>query len=111
MSKRFNINMDEILKNSKFIDPSEYHKKRDEARKAEEERYSKDLKDENLRVENMECPLCRSTEKERRVSSISNGVMGPGYNSRKIADHYICMSCGIHYSDLNKKDIRPPKHL
>ncbi len=111
MSRRFKSSMEEILKDAKPIDMSEYYKRMDEERKIAEERYSSALKEEETRVKNMKCPLCKSKKKERNISSVSNGVMGPGHHSRKIADHYICMDCGIHYSDLNKQDIQPPSGI
>jgi len=111
MSKRTKVSLNEILKDAKPIDMSEYHRRREEERKADEERYRRELKEEEERVKKMTCPLCKSTEKERNVSSISNGVMGPGYHSRKIADHYVCMNCGVHYSDLNRKEIVSPSRI
>ena len=111
MSKRIKSSVEELLKNAKPIDMSDYYQRRDEERKRAEEKYRNELKEEKERVEKMTCPLCKSKNKERNVSTISNGVMGTGYHSKKIADHYICMDCGIHYSDLNKKEIVPPSRI
>lgn len=61
------------------------------ARKTEEERIAK-----------MKCPFCKSKLKTHFVQAKSNGICGPGHYSRIQIEYYICLDCGIHYSDLNK---------
>ena len=52
----------------------------------------------------MECPVCKSTDKGRHVEYERNGVYGPGSFSKKTNEYFVCFGCGVHYTDLNKKD-------
>jgi C4-type Zn-finger protein len=79
--------------------------------KKEEEKYYKEVEQEKDRVKNMTCPCCKSTDKQHFVQSENNGVMGSGYSSWVIQSYYVCMSCGIHYSDLSSKEIEKPYSL
>jgi DNA-directed RNA polymerase subunit RPC12/RpoP len=58
---------------------------------------------EAKRLENIECPLCKSKNKKHINIRKNNGIIGPGYHSSSIIDFYLCLDCGIHYSDINKK--------
>lgn len=71
--------------------------------------YSERVKQEEARVASMTCPCCKSTEKIHNVDSENNGVLGPGYSVNILADYYICKSCGVHYSDLNKAELVYPE--
>lgn len=57
---------------------------------------------EEKRIAKIKCPVCKFTKKTRFVQSRNNGVIGPGYHSHIENEYYICLECGIHYSDLNK---------
>jgi len=110
-SKREKINFGSINEGKwKPLEIDWEARKKDQEKKikASQERYEKESKEESARIENMECPCCKSTEKERFLKSIDNGICGPGYHSRITDDYYVCQGCGIHYTDLNKKDIKSP---
>ena len=77
----------------------------------EEEQYQKTLKDEAERVENIECPCCKSIEKVRHMQFEGNGIYGPGSHSRTVSDYYVCKCCGVHYDDVNKKEIKEPQRI
>lgn len=70
----------------------------------EKERAEWDSKDaaEKRRIEQLACPVCKSTNKKHIVKSANNGVIGPGYCSYRTADYYVCNGCGVHFSDINK---------
>lgn len=70
-------------------------------------RYEKETIQEKQRIEKLECPACKSKKKKYHYERKSNGIIGPGYHSTIIKEYYICEKCGIHYSDLNKKEIKP----
>jgi uncharacterized protein YbaR (Trm112 family) len=74
-------------------------KEREELYRMERE---KAAKREQERVENMECPVCKSTKKEKVVKSENNGIFGPGYSSRITEEYLVCKSCGVMYKDLQK---------
>ena len=79
-----------------------------EREKADEKRYLDEVNAEADRVKKMECPLCKSVEKRRFVNYETNGIIGPGSYANIKEDYYICLKCGIHYHDLNKKVINEP---
>ena len=93
---------DKILKDKQRVNLKELYE--DEVRL-----YKEKVKKEEDRVVAMTCPCCKSADKKHNMLSTSNGVMGPGYSSRIIADYYICQSCGIHYSDMNKIELVYPE--
>jgi transposase-like protein len=59
--------------------------------------------EEQNRIGQMQCPVCKSQKKTYNNLSNNNGVFGPGYYSHTILEFYVCDDCGVHYSDLNKK--------
>lgn len=67
--------------------------------------WDKMYKEEQDRINDMECPLCKSKDKNHIVKYVSNGVFGPGYHSKVTDDYYVCNSCGIHFSDLKARDL------
>lgn len=88
----------------------DYQKRHSEVKsilEEDEKRYKREVKEEENRVKKLSCPACKSKDKEIKVISESNGVIGPGYHSSVKLDFYVCKKCGIHFSDLNKKEIKP----
>ena len=63
---------------------------------------------EKERIAEIRCPSCGAKVKEHYINQGTNGVIGPGRSSWLIEEYYICKGCGIHYSDLNKKEIAKP---
>jgi transposase-like protein len=88
------------------IDMSEYYDRQHKAYLEDVLRYEKETKQERQRIEKLECPICNSKEKKYHCESKNNGIIGPGYHSTITNEYYICEKCGIHYSDLNKKEIK-----
>ena len=104
----------DITKGSLTFDPEVMKKRFEEIQKEEEaalEKYEVDLKEESNRVKDLTCPVCKSTDKFRNHQYSSNGIIGPGHTSTTIVDHYICKCCGVHFSDINKKEIKKPNKL
>lgn len=69
---------------------------------AEEERKRKERAEQN-RIDRMECPVCKSNDKTRHNIVKDNGILGPGYESHVVMTYYECNTCGVHYSDINRK--------
>lgn len=97
-----------ILEEAVPVDMEAYYKRKVEEKKRDELRYKNEIAEESERIKKMKCPACSSVNKKRHTTSKNNGIIGPGYRSTILDDYYICQKCGIHYSDLNKKDIIPP---
>lgn len=72
-------------------------------------KYEEDVQDEEKRIETMKCPVCQSVEKEHIMKHKNNGIIGPGYRSYVTSDYYLCKGCGVHYSDINRKELKKPK--
>lgn len=70
-----------------------------------QEFWDKKKEEDILRINEMKCPACKETNKEHVVKTENNGVIGPGYHSYVVDDYYVCKSCGVHFSDVNKKDL------
>ena len=70
----------------------------------EEQRRKKQeaLELENKRSKEIECPLCKSKDKEYIIKTTNNGVYGPGYHSSVVEEYIVCKSCGIMYKDLKR---------
>ena len=106
---RKKINFMEINKGKfKSIDMKEVYENQRKMETEDLERYKSEVEEEKARISEMSCPACRSKEKEHYVKRDSNGILGPGRSSWLIEEYYICKGCGIHYSDLNKKEISKP---
>ena len=84
------------------IDMRSVYKSMEESRKRDEERKRIERENEENRINNIQCPLCKSTDKIKHFKRESNGIMGPGFESRITDEYLICKSCGVHYSDINK---------
>lgn len=108
-SKRVKINFESINKGKwKPIDMTKVYEESKKQYEKSLERYKKDKAAEEKRIEKLTCPNCKSKDKKHILKYESNGIMGPGSRSWTTDDYYICQSCGIHFTDLNKKDIQPP---
>lgn len=108
MSKREKTSLTEINKrNWTPIDMNKYYEEQHKEYLEDVLRYEKEIIQEKQRIEKLECPACKSKEKKHHCEGNSNGVYGPGHYSTITNEYYICEKCGIHYSDLNKKEIKP----
>jgi len=101
--------LEDVLINVQEIDWKKIQADEENSYKKQEIEYKRAAKEETERVEKMECPCCESTEKRRHHRTENNGIIGPGYFSHTVDDYYICEGCGVHYTDLNKKEIKPPE--
>ena len=84
------------------IDLSNFYKDKleREQKELEEKRNEEELEKE--RINKIECPLCKSTDKIHHIKRNNNGIIGSGYSSWITDEYLICKSCGIHYSDTTK---------
>lgn len=111
-SKIVKISMKDISKDWKKIKPIDMTKHHEEDKKKVEVdkiRYENDLKAEEKRFTNINCPSCKSTNKKRNViSHMNEPVIYGGRNSSTVyADYLICQECGTMYVDIHKKEIAP----
>jgi hypothetical protein len=58
---------------------------------------------EEARIALIECPSCKSTDKEHIIESNSNGIIGPGYSSWVTNEYFVCNNCGTMFKDISKK--------
>lgn len=108
-SKRVKINFDSINKGK--WEPIDMTKVYNDAKLVYEQqvsKYKEELEAEKKRITKLACPACKCTDKKHHVKYESNGILGPGSRSWTTEDYYICQGCGIHFNDLNKKEITPP---
>ena len=104
--KRFKSELDKLIEKGiigkpvKTVDhdPDWYRKHIEAERKAEEEAQLKEQK----RINGLECPSCKSTNKKHVVKRNDNVIIGPGYSSWVIEEYFVCKECGIMYKDLTK---------
>jgi len=98
MSKRVKIEgiEGEPLDMSNFWADSIKRKEEEEERKRTEEAL------EQERIDKINCPVCKSTNKIQRIKRKSNGIMGPGHSSWITDEYLVCRDCGIHYDDVSK---------
>jgi C4-type Zn-finger protein len=96
--------IDELFENATTVDIVKVHQEiQKQLEEQEKENKRKELA-EFKRIDQMECPVCKSNDKARHRLMNDNGIMGPGYSSHVILEFYICNTCGVHYSDLKKKN-------
>lgn len=109
-SKRTKINFELInkYKNSTPIDMSKAYEDAKKRMEEDQARYKRELEDEKLRINNLKCPCCKSKDKRHYCRRDGNSIIGPGSRSWVVEEYLICSKCGIHYSDLNKKEIQSP---
>lgn len=101
MREKIKFNME----GASIIDMTDHYKRKEEDLKVAQAAWEKAHAAENTRILRLKCPVCKSSKKERSTHNTSNGIMGPGFSSTKIFDHYVCQGCGVHYSDIKKRDI------
>jgi transposase-like protein len=92
----------------KPIDMSKVYKNQEKQEAQDLIRYKKEIAKEEKRLEKLNCPACKSINKLHYCKRDSNGIIGPGSRSWLIEEYYICKDCGIHFSDLHKKEIALP---
>lgn len=103
---------EDIMKDAKPLDMSKYYTERDNLREIARKEYENAIDEERRRIEELTCPVCACHDKKRFIhSTASNGIYGPGHVSKITDDYFICNNCGVHYSDLNKKEIKKPLDL
>ena len=95
----------EILKMLKPVNTEKWAKEAERRIKREQREWDRKNEIETKRLENLSCPCCNSKKKQHVVKSKNNGVIGPGFHSWVTDDYYVCLDCGVHYSDSNKSDI------
>lgn len=93
------------------LNPSIYFESIREQEEKVQKEYEEEMKEEEIRLTNLPCPLCKSLDKHLHIDYSSNGIYGPGSSSRIINEYYICNECGILFKDLKKKDIQRPSKL
>ena len=71
-------------------------------KKQEQEIKRKEGEQEKERVNSIECPVCKSTDKIHHIKRDSNGIIGPGRSSWIVDEYLICKICGVHYNDIEK---------
>ena len=98
MSKRVKI---EGIKGDP-VDLSNWYENQKKQKLEEQERKRTEEALEQERINNIECPVCKSTDKIQRIKRKSNGVMGPGFSSWVTDDYLVCRDCGIDYDDVSK---------
>ena len=84
------------------VDLSNWYANRKKQELAEQERKRKEREQEEERINKIECPVCKSTDKIQRIKRKSNGIYGPGSASWITDDYLVCRNCGIHYDDISK---------
>ena len=57
---------------------------------------------ENERISSIQCPSCKSTDKKHIIKRNNNGIMGPGFRSWIVEEHFECNECGTMYKDIFK---------
>lgn len=72
------------------------------------EEVMKERKKANERVQKLEegklndvkCPVCKSTNKKHVVHRENNGVLGSGYASWITDDYFVCQDCGVMFKNI-----------
>ena len=84
------------------IDLSNLYKDKLEREQKELEEKRKEEELEKERINKIECPLCKSTDKIHHIKRNNNGIIGSGFSSWVTDEYLICKSCGLHYNDITK---------
>jgi transposase-like protein len=72
-------------------------------RKEQEEELKRKMEEQEVvRINEIKCPVCKSTDKIHYIKRNNNGIIGPGFSSWITEEYLICKSCGIHYNDITK---------
>jgi hypothetical protein len=78
-----------------------------------QEKWDKMKEEEDLRIANLECPCCKSKGAEQikihaPVDYSRMVIGGPSRPPRPpLAEYYVCQECGVHFTDVKKKDLPP----
>jgi transposase-like protein len=84
----------------KVVNMSNWHNRRKLQEETENNRKIEEQRLEKERIDNIHCPVCKSTNKHHHIKRESNGIMGPGHSSWMTENFLICKDCGVHYNDL-----------
>lgn len=84
------------------IDLTNFYKDKLEREQKELEEKRKEEELEKERINKIEYPLCKSTDKIHHIKRNNNGIIGSGYSSWITDEYFICKGCGIHYNDITK---------
>ena len=84
----------------KPVDMSGWYERRQLQEEGERNRKIEEQRLEKERIDNIQCPLCKSTDKIHHIKRESNGIYGPGHSSWITENYLICKDCGVHYNDL-----------
>ena len=97
-----NDKLDEILKNAEPVDWEKHYE--EEKKRKQQAALNKELERiaEARRVDNLQCPVCNSIDKNIIRKTNSNGVYGPGSRSWVTEEYIICTNCGVMYKDINR---------
>lgn len=64
--------------------------------------YRETKEKEEERISAIQCPSCKSTDKKHIVKRNNNSIVGPGYSSWIVEEHFECNECGTMYKDIFK---------
>jgi uncharacterized protein YbaR (Trm112 family) len=106
-----NSPLSEMLKDLKAI-PIDWNAVNARMQQDKEEaakRLEEEQRIEGERFNNIQCPVCKSTNKTNIVKTNSNGVFGPGYHSWILEEYLVCDDCGVMYKDLKRFDEKEGK--
>lgn len=84
------------------VDPEEMQKRFKEAFERDKQQKEEHIRQEQQRITDLQCPACKSTNKNHHEKRNDNGIIGPGYSSWIIEEYYVCKECGCMFKDLNK---------
>jgi transposase-like protein len=84
------------------IDVSGWHERMKLREEVERNKKIEEQRLEKERIDKIQCPVCKSTDKIHHIKQQNNGVMGPGHSSWVTENYLVCKICGVHYSDLYK---------
>lgn len=84
------------------IDMSGWYERRRLQEEGERNRKIEEQRLEKERIDTIQCPVCKSTDKIHHIKRQSNGIYGPGHSSWVTENYLICKNCGVHYSDISK---------
>lgn len=104
MSKRKKINFNTINDgNWEPLDVGDFGARMKERQRIEREEELKKEQEEKERIDNIKCPACKSTNKRHHKKYENNGILGPGSASWIVEEYLVCLNCGIHFDDINRK--------
>jgi C4-type Zn-finger protein len=54
------------------------------------------------KIHNVTCPVCKSKNNEHIIKRNNNGVFGRGFRSWIIDDYFVCENCGVIFKKIEK---------